>query len=388
MQYLPHGLSKSQIASLNKRSVLREIVRNRGISRTQISSNLSLTLTTISRICKALIEDGILVETVPANGQNVENGGRGRNAIGLAINSDKGYVVGIAINAFSQSVTLTDLANQVLSHKRISLPDLANKDTVLADVIELTKGMIRQSNLAHEKIIGSGIVMTGKIQPEYGLLQAPKYLGWQDVALKDIFIKALKLPVHIENIPNAKMLAETEFGNCKTCQHAILLNVSLSIGVSFYINHQIYRGHQNATGLLEDWQLPKILNTNLSLCEQSAGFAIVNEARKRNLIQQSSDSESLMQCISQAQSGSRALDEIFAQVGASAKYVVDSLIAIFHPEKLIISGPVAQVPAYMASICASRAECNTQIVANAVSAHQAATFMALNEFLINRSYTP
>ena len=388
MQYLPHGLSKSQIASLNKRSVLREIVRNRGISRTQISSNLNLTQTTISRICKALIEDGILAETVSANGKSVENGGRGRNAIGLAINSDKGYVVGIAINAFSQSVTLTDLANQVLVHRRISLPDLANKDAVLANVIELTKGIIRQSNLDHEKIIGSGIVMTGKIEPEYGLIQAPKYLGWRDAALKEIFINALKLPVHIENIPNAKMLAETEFGDCKTCRHAILLNVSLSIGVSFYINHQIYRGHQNAIGLLEDWQLPKILNADISLCEQSAGFAVVNEARKRNLIQQSSDPESLMQCISQSQSGSKALDEVFAQVGASAKYVVDSLIAIFHPEKIIISGPVAQVPAYMAAIRAPRAECNTKIFASTVSAHRAATLMALNEFLINRSYTP
>ena len=76
-------------------------------------------------------------------------------------------------------------------------------------LVSLARETIEKSNLPEEKISGMGIGFPGPLNAETGtIFNPPNLKGWDNVPLKDILEKELKVPVAIENDANAAALGE------------------------------------------------------------------------------------------------------------------------------------------------------------------------------------
>ena len=95
----------------NRNRVITEILRSPGLSRTDIGNAVGLNVASVSRITRDLI-DADLIRESDAFGPK---GRPGRRSVGLKPYGDGGYIIGIGLNAFRQSVTLADLENRKIA---------------------------------------------------------------------------------------------------------------------------------------------------------------------------------------------------------------------------------------------------------------------------------
>ena len=106
MQDLRTG-NKKLIKDINRALVINEI-RNKGpISRTAISKNTKLALSTITKIIDALIKEKLVFET------GTETSTGGRRPISLQFNYDYSNVIGVKIEVHQIIIALTDLKAEI-----------------------------------------------------------------------------------------------------------------------------------------------------------------------------------------------------------------------------------------------------------------------------------
>src|SRR5690606_13809639 len=108
--------NKQLLRDLNKTLVLNEIRKRGPISRTEISQNTSLSLSSITRIADELIEQGFIYE----QGEGESTGGR--KPIHLLFNSNYGYIIGIKIEVKQAIFTLSNLNGEIIKKIMRSYP--------------------------------------------------------------------------------------------------------------------------------------------------------------------------------------------------------------------------------------------------------------------------
>ena len=137
--------TRIDLGRTNRRAVLSEPVLNGPLSRTEIAKATGLTTATVSRITRDLIEAGLLME-LSEDMNKVDDGPRspGRRFVHLDVNAPGGYVLGIGVNVFSQSVTLADLKNRRLARVDLKLSDLTNPNMVIERLTETANEMVAE----------------------------------------------------------------------------------------------------------------------------------------------------------------------------------------------------------------------------------------------------
>ena len=124
--------SRQDLGRANRRRVLAELVFRGPVSRSAIAERTGLTNASVSRITRDLIEAGLVMERA-----SVVNPNRpGRRFVELDIDGSGGYVLGIGLNVFQQSVTLADLKNNRIDRIDLSLADLSDPEVVIAEIVK------------------------------------------------------------------------------------------------------------------------------------------------------------------------------------------------------------------------------------------------------------
>jgi len=159
----------------SRQTVLDAILRSPGISRTALAASVGLNTATISRISRALIQAGLIVEA-----ENYGPSDRpGRRFVGLNPRSEGGYVIGIAINPFRQTVTLADLNNTKISELDVPEAPAANGTDFLQRCLDKAAQMVGRHVADQRRLFGVGIAVAGEIDSQRGVVQSAPILGWK-----------------------------------------------------------------------------------------------------------------------------------------------------------------------------------------------------------------
>ncbi|MCX5394513.1 ROK family protein [Streptomyces sp. NBC_00094] len=236
--------TSQDIRRLNRFEVLRRVYAGPGaMSRQDIAAATGLSFATVANLTAELLEAGVLVEA----GHEDSSGGRPRAR--LAVNAERGALIGIDIAETSVHAELFDLALEVRHSVERPLPpgDVRPSDVVdvLADCVE---ELLRGAGVPRERVLGAGVSVPGMVEREGGVSSFSPYWSWREVPLGALLDERLGLPLWLDNPLRASTVAELWFGAGREADDLVVLTLRAGVGAGIAIGGQLYRGFTNSAG--------------------------------------------------------------------------------------------------------------------------------------------
>ncbi|GAB2511487.1 ROK family protein [Nocardia heshunensis] len=236
-----YQLTARDIRRRNRFCVLQAVYAAAGhTSRQEIAQATGLSFATVGNMIAELLEVGVLAEL------GYEAPGIGRPRAQLAINPDRGRLIGVDIAETSIHVDVFDLAMTVLRSSEIPVDPAA---TTPDDIVELiVHGIGEVLADAADKVLGIGLSVPGLVEPETGTSVFSPYWHWRDVPLKTLLEQRLPYPLYLDNPLKASTAAQLWFGAGRDVDDLIVVTLRAGVGIGVVIDGMLYRGVTNSAG--------------------------------------------------------------------------------------------------------------------------------------------
>lgn len=200
----------------------RAVLIHGPVSRTDLSQLLGLSLPTLTRLTKPLLERGILFEAPESH-----DGGMGRPVRPLDVRADAGVVMGVKLTGDTAFGVATDLKANPLCTVEKRLPD-RSVSAVVRIIVDLRRAMERKLG-ADRSFTALGVSIGGLVRDD-GSVAYARYLGWSDVDLITPLRAAFDVPVFLENDVLALTAAEHWFGVGRGLTDFGLITIGAGVG--------------------------------------------------------------------------------------------------------------------------------------------------------------
>jgi len=228
----------------NRRIVVETIRLQGPISRANLARKTGLAVQTISNIADDLLRAQMLRETA------LPQMGRGAPAVGLTLDPDGGFTLGISLDHRRLVVVLVDIGGTVRRQKSIDIEGRTPR-VVLRRITQIAAELIRCESIGTERLWGAGVVMP--LQFEHG---APVVFGptsmpaWQQVPVVQWLSAALQIPVVAENDATAAAVGEQMHGVGRRLRDFFYVYIGVGVGGGMILSGHPYRGNAGRAGEL------------------------------------------------------------------------------------------------------------------------------------------
>lgn len=344
---LKHTGDATLLRKVNESAIL-ELIRDEGpISRAELARLLRLSPPTITRIVNPLIEAGLIIEG------DLQDSKKGRRPVLLELNHRASLVIGVYVHQ-NMAAALADLDGQIL--ERRSLPSIPGEAGVQR-LIDLIRELHQVSARYNAPVRGVGVGAPGVTLARQGIVTWAPTLGWRHMPLQRRLAEALNLPVFVENEVNLIALGEMWRGAGQGMRNLICISLGAGIGAGLILNGQLYRGAHDAAGeigyLIPNERYLGRTYDDYGCLESLAGSTgIVRRALNRLEAGQPSSLAGLWAAgpaqltVQAVLAAARNCDPLAKSVAHETidylSIAVANLAAILDPERIIISGDLAE----------------------------------------------
>lgn len=322
------------------RSLVLNLIKNHGPTpRTEIARMSGLGLSTISGITRALLSAGLIHET--ASGES----SGGRRPILLSVDPKAGYALGLKLTEGEIIMALTDLDATVLHSKIVPVHDTQDSSGYIAQMELAIDGLMSTSGIARDKLMGIGVGMSGFIDHESGTCRYSAILKWRDVPLRDEMEALFDVPVLVDNDVNTLTQFESMFGSGQGVQDFLVVTIGRGVGLGIVVRGQVYRGSRGGAGefghiTIQEDGPPCSCGKRGCLEAFVAEPALVAQAQRAGLEDALPTEESLTRAslARLAHEGNERAAAIYGQAGHILGVSLASLVNLFNPARVIVSG--------------------------------------------------
>ncbi len=317
---------------------------NSGVSRVELSRQLSIAPSTIGTHVDHLVQTGFLRER---RGETVA---AGRPPTMVELNPEAGQFIGVDLDAREVYGVSVDFAQRLLRDRTETIGTRESADEVIDRIGRVIQDVRDQSR----DLLGIGIAVPGTVDISTGRVLRYRYIrGWQDIALADEITSRFGVPVCIENNMRTMAFAERCFGQAKTTDDFVCLGIRSGIGAGVFINGEIHRGSSGMAGEVGVWPCDAIRFTgeakdsDCTLEEFASLRAIMDRLADSVRSGSSTDLQLVRNRVSMEGlfAAIEIADPLVLHVLRQAAEVVGRAVAqmslLLAPEKIIISGPLA-----------------------------------------------
>lgn len=224
---------------VNELIILETIIRNKKITRTDISTKTNLTKSSISDITKTLIENKLIIQK--KSRLSTINGGR--KPLHLSFNGQCATSISIEVGINYIKSFFSYLDGQLIDKKDYININI-NKDNVI-DIIKTIVDFYKNKNILTEyDIAGITIAIPGTVY-ENKILFTP-YSDIDEISLYDEISKIIDFPIFLINESNASALGEYTFNY--NFENLINLNIGDGIGAGIVKEGELYIGKYGKAG--------------------------------------------------------------------------------------------------------------------------------------------
>lgn len=269
----------------SSRAAILDTIRAAGtISRVEIVRSTGLTGATVSTVVRRLIDDGLVLETGPAE----SSGGKPR--VLLALDPTARSAVGVHLDHGGITYVLADLGGAVVARRRTPGAGSDDPHEVVRRIAGDLTTLLGQAGAPRARVLGLGVVSPGPLTRSAGMVLTPPVMArWADFPLADALEDALALPVLVDNDATAAAIGEYWVGGAGRDSAFAALYMGTGVGAGILVDGVAYRGSSSNTGevghLCVDVDGPECWCGSRGCIEAVAGpVAVVARARADGLI--------------------------------------------------------------------------------------------------------
>ncbi len=243
---MPRGSNLLRLGDFNQAVVLDVVRRSTGISRAELGRRSGLSPQTVSNIARRLLDEELIREGEPSEAT------KGRPSIPLTVEGGGAFAVGVLIDPTRLSIVLVDLAGEIRGETRVPTPPASRPREVVNLIAEVVLQLVRDSGVAHDRVLGIGIAAPGPIDVEAGIVVDPPQLpNWRDVELRSELHAATGLPVLLDKDVTAAATAELR-AQAETVDSFLFLYLGSGVGAGIALGSNVLRGVSNNIGEIGD----------------------------------------------------------------------------------------------------------------------------------------
>jgi len=327
-----------------QRGIIKLCIQNGACSIADFSKALGISVPTATKIVGELISDGYLQE----QGKVGTTGGRRPNIYGL--NPDAGYFLGVDVARQHFHIAISDFSGEV----KFFIQDIAFVLEANADsfrtICRKIKTVVQDSGVEWHKILGVGISLSGRVNPEKGF--SLSFFVSDDIPLKDIFERELGVPVNLENDSRAMTYGEHMSLGKDADPNMLFINLSWGLGMGMILDGKLYYGTSGFSG--EIGHVPLLNNNRICRCgkigcleTEASGSALtrwitdrLTEGRRSSLnsIYKENGEITLQNVLDAVEDEDVLAIEGIGEVGEVLGRGIAGLINIFNPGMVVIGG--------------------------------------------------
>jgi predicted NBD/HSP70 family sugar kinase len=236
----PSAARPAAVALADSALELARTVLVRGpVSRGELARELKLSVASLTRLSKPLLDAGLLVE-----GELVADGTVGRPVRLVDIRSESSHFLGVKVTGSFLQAVVTDLRATIVAQQSLELAD-----TAVATVVDGVKDLALDLGArADVSLAGVGVSLGGQVLAN-GVVHRAPFLEWQEVPLGRLLAEALSLPVVVDNDVSALAAAEQWFGAGRTAEDFAVITVGAGVGYGLVMRGQVMRTVDTGLGL-------------------------------------------------------------------------------------------------------------------------------------------
>ncbi len=321
-------------------------------TRSSIARQTRLSLVKISSILGEL-EKKEYIEKV---GKTKTTGGR--PAYIFQLKPTIGVSIGVSIAPDCFEILGIDGSKSVGIEERHPLALPADPEKHVDSIVEQVASVLKKKIACQpdgQPVVSIGIALPGMVDSRRGIwLLGLQVTGITHINLAGMFEEQLQVPVYIEDVSRTLTVLEMYRNRGKRIRDFVLVYIGLGLGTGIVINGRIYRGFHGLAG--EIGHIEHADNTYRCSCNSvgcletvvsTAGILRVFQDRLKEGVRSSLQKTtiengpglSLEEILAAADGGDRVAQSTLGEIGVFLGDACATLIKLFNPQALIISGP-------------------------------------------------
>ncbi|MGI5400480.1 ROK family transcriptional regulator [Streptomyces sp. CA-135486] len=239
------GGDPSLLRRINSAVVLHALRGADSPTLTDLTRITGLSRPTVEGVIEGLIENGLVVESVPEEGGTRR---QGRPARRFRFRAEAGHLLGVEIGPHRVAALLSDLDGRIIGAGSKDVSETAPADERLERVRLLVADVLRRAGVARSSLRAVGIGSPGIVEADGTVRLGTALPGWTGLALGDRLRRSFRCPVLVENDANAAAVAEHWKGAAAGSDDIVFVLAGLSPGAGSLIGGRLHRGFGGAAG--------------------------------------------------------------------------------------------------------------------------------------------
>ncbi|WP_119070830.1 ROK family transcriptional regulator [Aggregatilinea lenta] len=348
---------QTQLREQNLTTILRTMKQTAPVSRAQLAALTQLNKTTVSSLVEELIGLGLIHET------GLDTSGGGRPATLLELNPQAEHAIGVEIGDGFVLVVLCDLTGHIIWRGIVETEFKAAPDDVITQAFALVDKAVVISRSHGEVLLGLGVVLSGIVDVDAGVLRFSPGFQWHDIPVGQLFEDHIGLPVYVENNANAAAIGEHFFGAAHASADFIFILAGIGIGGGLFLNGDIYRGAVGMAGelghanFMQGGNLPCRCGDRGCWETTANQMSLINRVRAALDAGQPSILHQIIEATGQplnfstihdaADAGDAVALDALAETGMALGTGIAAIINIFNPGQVVIGGSMSRASEYL-----------------------------------------
>ncbi|MEA2016077.1 MAG: ROK family transcriptional regulator [Actinomycetota bacterium] len=236
---------QKHIRNYNRKITLNTLIKNKKLTKKQISDKTGLSLQTINNIINDLSLEGVVSEEELADSTG------GRRPVNISLVAGSRCTFGVDFHSSYVRIVLTNLKSKIVENFTIKVPNSDYRkghfNKIMDKVYSSVEKIIYECSISEDKILGIGYSFPGIVDEKRKLL----------IYCPNLFIKNLdfskyenmfSFPCYMGNDANLAAFAESKIGLAKSKRNMVYVYIVEGVGFGIIIRGKLYKGHNERAG--------------------------------------------------------------------------------------------------------------------------------------------
>lgn len=301
-----------------ERDVLLELLIHGAKPRSELAARLRLSRPTLSRVTKAMVTHGLLVE-----GATELRSTTGRPSEMLHVHGASHRFLGVKLTADRLFAVVTDLTATVVESVEQPLPS-NDPDEVIATITAIATGF--------DGLTGLGVVLGGVVRA--GLVAQAGFLDWTDVPLGPRLTEATGVPTFVDNDVQALTAAEHWFGAGAGTTSMVVITIGAGVGTGLIVDGTLVEGSHGFpprfSHILVDPRGPR--------CGYGHRGCASSYLMTHVILRQLDGSPTYDEAVDRVHSGNEQAKAVFEGSGYALGVLIGTAANFLDPQKILLTG--------------------------------------------------